>query len=77
MGIRVRHYAAKAPGADYRLNIEAIVLELMFGIIAAAFAIGGYNAGLVLLAVPCALVALACSFLLIHSTYLAIRYKLR
>ncbi len=73
MGFKVRHYAANTPGADYKLSIEALILELVFGAIAAAFAIGGWQSGLILLALPCSLVALACFYLVLHSFYLAIR----
>lgn len=76
MGYKVRHYAANTPGGNHKLNIEAIILELSFGAIAAVFAFGGWEAGMVLLAIPCTFVALACFYLVVHSVYLSIRYRL-
>lgn len=73
MGFRVRHYAAPTSGADHKLSIEAIILELAFAAIATVFAIGGWEGGLILLALPCTIVAVACFYLVVHSFYLTFR----
>ena len=67
MSFKVNHYAAKTISPKPQLDIESIAIELSIGIILGVMAIGGYNAGVLLMAVPCGLISLACFLLAVVS----------
>lgn len=69
MGIKVNHYAAKTVTLLYQGDFEAFVIELSFAIILTVMAVGGFNAGLWLLWIPCGLTAVVCYFAVIYSVY--------
>ena len=77
MSFKVKHYAAKTVDARPQLDMETFILELFFGVVSAVFAIGGYQADVLLLMVPCALVAITCLSLVLHTCYLFISDKLK
>lgn len=76
MGIKVNHYAAKTVTLLYQGDFEAFVIELSVAIILTVMAIGGFNAGLWLLWIPCGLTAAVCYFAVIYSVYRYILDKL-
>lgn len=59
MPYKVNHYAAKTVTLKPTLDIESIGIELSIGAISAVMAIGGYNADVLLMALPCAVVSVA------------------
>lgn len=60
---------------QYSLNIEAFALEAIIGVISAIFSVGGFHAQIPQLAIPCAVIAIACWGLVIHSIYQIIRSR--
>ncbi|UAA39898.1 hypothetical protein KIH87_05970 [Paraneptunicella aestuarii] len=60
---------------QYPLNIEAFALEAIIGVISAIFAVGGFHAQIPQIAIPCAVVAIACWGLVIHSIYMVFRSR--
>jgi hypothetical protein len=69
MGIKVNHYAAKTIVLNTQFNSEAFIIELFVGIVLTIMAIGGYKSGLLLLWLPCGIIAAACFFAVLYSTY--------
>lgn len=67
MSYKVKHYAAQTPVAAFRTNWEAIVVELLVGIISTVMAISGFKGGLLLMAVPLTLVAIMSFAMAIHA----------
>lgn len=69
MSYKVNHYASKTLAPRPQLDIESIAIEMSIGIILTVMAIGGYNAGVLLMAVPCGVISIACFFLAAMSLY--------
>jgi len=76
MTIKINHFAAKTVDLLYQMDFEAFVIELSVAIILTVMAIGGYNAGLWLLWIPCGAIAAACYFAVIFSIYRYIADKI-
>lgn len=75
MGYKVNHYASKSVKATPQLAWETLIIEAAIGIICGAFAIGGYNSDMLILIIPCGIIALICAFLVSHSIVSFIREK--
>lgn len=75
MSYRVKHYAAPTSGADFRTNWEAILTEILVGIISLGMAITGYQGGLILMYVPLFFVSGMCFLMAIHAVILSIIHK--
>lgn len=66
--MKVNHYA-RPVNATLRSASEGTILQLVFGILSAGFAIGGYNAKVPQLMIPCGFVSLLCFGMLFYSIY--------
>lgn len=73
--MKVRHYAAKTPVAPFYTNWDAILVELLVGLISVVMAYGGFQAGLLLMAVPLSLVAFVSILMAIHTVVMGIIEK--
>ena len=69
MGYKVNHYAAKTVTPNPQLDIETIAIELSVGAILMVMAIGGFNVGILLMAIPCGLISVACFLLSLNSIW--------
>lgn len=66
--MKINHYARPVNTSISTFG-EGTVLQLVFGVLSTGFAIGGYNAKVPQLMIPCGFVALLCFGLLAYSVY--------
>ncbi|NVK55331.1 MAG: hypothetical protein HWE26_06935 [Alteromonadaceae bacterium] len=61
------NFFARPIDADYRVHWESLLIECALGIVCAVMALYGWQTGMLLMAVPAAVVAFMCIGLVIYS----------
>lgn len=74
MSYRVKHYAQPV-NVGHSVSWEAVAIELFIGAICSVMAYFGWTTGVILMAAPCAFVALSCYVLVIVQVFLYLKEK--